>query len=205
MKIYIISILYLIGLTSYSDQLLELSKINRKMTHFYKNPSKEVFNEFQLNIEKNKELLQAMEGEKLTAFKLFLISEKYKLPIQTKTFQETVKAIKSKNSKLHKYIFTDTAVDSQKIDLWWTSFCITGDTNFLEKIYKFVGEGNQKKHIIGTTNGTASFTFIYQCYKHEILKQFIEDKLKNESQPYHKKLFLKNCLKSTKYRTNGSI
>jgi hypothetical protein len=175
----------------------ELEKLGKRMTCFYKAPTKEEFENFQKDIVPFQDFFAKRPDTKLlVAVFIARVSKKYGYPITDTPFAEMARKILDPKSDLAKLSDDDSKISPTKLDVWWTSFFATADTKYLEKIFQFVGRDMDNDRNVRNllVDGAANWSFKSNCRQHEKIMAFAKAKLEKGSLPPSKIKFLKQCV-----------
>src|SRR5438105_1694917 len=112
----------------------DLKKFVDEMTYFYLSPNKEEFDVLNSQADRYYDELQKPGGraEVLAGVFIAKASMKHRWRISgTGKASGIAKDIAEGRSNFAKYVNDDTKVDLHKLDIWWSSFFATGDTDYL--------------------------------------------------------------------------
>ncbi|MEJ2143412.1 MAG: hypothetical protein P8Y24_13890 [Gammaproteobacteria bacterium] len=202
--ILLIALSSLFPLSAYAESIQDFSY---KMTYFYLEPNKDAFNNLQKSADKfKKELTKNGNGSDILISVLIArISQKHNWQIIDSAFSGRAKEILSGKTDLSKFINDDSKANPAKLDVWWASFSATGETKYLENIYKFASVELPKsgaREIM--TVGAAKWSFKSNCRQHERVAKFAKSKLKALDKDNKETEFLKECIKQAEGKQSKS-
>jgi len=85
------------------------------------------------------------------------------------------------HSSLSRYVNDDSQVDERKLDVWWVSYFATGETAYLDRIVRWVGDpGAQADAARALLVGAANLTVSRNCMHLVSVHQYIDSLLKRD-------------------------
>ncbi len=162
----------------------DFEDFSQQLTYFYLHPARASFEKFQKDANRFQSQLENNENgaDILVAVMIAKIAQTRKWPVVDGHFGKIAKEILARKTRLAKYIWDDSRVDPGKLDVWWVSYFATGDTSYLEKIFRYAGfplpkHDAQRMLVIGA----ASWSFKSNCKQHKSVLEFAKRKLHSAS------------------------
>jgi hypothetical protein len=179
---------------------MTLDELSEQSTVFYQNPSKETFETLGKEADLHAEELIQDDGHAALLFSVFLYraAEKNGWKISGHGRISILAAdLKDGTSRLAKFVRDDSRVDATRLDIWWSSYFATGETEYLNKIMKYAGRELPEKNVEGMlTIGAASWSFKANCRQHESIRKFAEACLADPRYE-DRRSYLEECIHDT--------
>lgn len=179
--IHILSLLVASALAAGQEVPPTAGAVSKRMMSFYLHPSQAEFAAIQEGIEKNR--ADFAGHELVVATFLARVHAKHGWPlVELGDLSRDARAIAARDSSdLSRYVHDDSQVDPAKLDVWWTSFFATGDTDYLERIIEQVGDLDAASGAGDLlVMGAANWSFTSNCRKHPTVLQYAQSVLERE-------------------------
>lgn len=178
---------------SRADQFKAFSE---ELPYFYLKPTKDRYVKLQADADRfaSKVQKQGNGADLLVAVMIAKISEKYHWGIAGEgRMSAMAREITKGNSRLAKYVASDTEVDPSKLDIWWVNFFATGETEYLGKILRYAEtpKGGPLGDMV--VKWAAAWSFKSNCKQHKAIAAFARECLRRSLFP-GKREFLKECI-----------
>ena len=165
-----------------------------KITTFYKNPTQEVFSSISNVIETNNDFIMKTSEKSGVHFVLatFIARASSKNEFEISGEGEILKLAKdiatnNQENDVAKAINDNENVTPRKLDLWWTSFYATGETDYLDRI---LAQLNSEDPLL---QELAAWSFKSNCKARPDVKSFAKKAIEDEKYTKHKE-FLEKCI-----------
>jgi hypothetical protein len=173
----------------------EEDDFGHRMTFFYLAPTEAGFAALQDAAEQRREELVGEGGGvgMLVCVMIARVSQKHGWQIKDNFLGRKAQELIANETEFARYVNDDRMVDPGKLDIWWVSYFATGETKYLDKIYRFAGLKPDKEEMGQMlVVGAASWSFRSNCRQHPSVMEYAKGKLAGAEG--EKLEFLKKCV-----------